>query len=375
MASDWPIVLILVKVDMLEMGRISLPRGIGKHEQMRPLERETTSHFTGATGMRLGEIMNTRVVTVGPDEKASVAWSRMERGGIRHLIVMEGARLRGVLSERDLGGRKGTAVRRGRTVRDLMTPQVATATPATTLRQAANLMRGRLIGSLPVLEGGRIVGIVTATDVLEELGRGSSRPALRAQRRAMRLPPASARRAAGGKRGSRATPGGTGEKGSGDGEGDVVPAAIRGRITPALGRERVRKPDSSKRAPLPAQVARPAKGAAGRRSAAEIPAHIRSAGSLLDAADKDYLRRKLGRKLGKFASSIERTSVRIEDINGPRGGVDKRLRVKVALGGLPSVVVEERHHSLQAAMDRALARAERAVRQAVQRRRMKPRKS
>ncbi|BAU48353.1 30S ribosomal subunit interface binding protein [Sulfurifustis variabilis] len=95
-------------------------------------------------------------------------------------------------------------------------------------------------------------------------------------------------------------------------------------------------------------------------------------GSLLDAADKDYLRRKLGRKLGKFAPSIERTSVRVEDVNGPRGGIDKRCMIKVVLSGLPNVVVEERRHSLQAAMDRALGRVERAVRQAMQRRRTKP---
>ncbi len=276
--------------------------------------------------------MSTRVITIGPDAPARTAWSKMQSEGIRHLVVTEGRRLLGVLSERDLGGTKGAAVRGGHTVRDLMTKQVASAKPSTTLRQAANLMRGRLIGSLPVVEGGRVVGIVTATDVLEELGRGSSRPAVRAKRRSMRLPPARSRRAAARRTG--------------------VAARITGRITPSLGRERVRRPDSAKRAPL--------------------PAHIRSAGSMLEAADRDYLRRKLGRKLGKFGRAIERASVRVEDVNGPRGGVDKRCRIKIVLSGLPSVVVDERHHSLQAAIDRSLARVERAVRQAVQRRRMKP---
>jgi hypothetical protein len=55
-------------------------------------------------------------------------------------------------------------------------------------------------------------------------------------------------------------------------------------------------------------------------------------------------------------------------VNGPRGGVDKRCRIKVVLTGLRSVVVEECHHALQAALDGALARAERAVRQTEQRR-------
>jgi CBS domain-containing protein/ribosome-associated translation inhibitor RaiA len=333
--------------------------------------------------MRLREFMTTEVVSIEPDETANDAWSRMEREGIRHLVVTEGKRLLGVLSERDLGGRQGGAVRRGRTVRDLMTPQVAVASPATTLRQAANLMRGRLIGCLPVVEDGRVVGITTATDVLSELGRGSRRPAARAKRQDMRLPPAAARaakREGARKREPQAAkrerkgpksqkePAARGGDAAEPGQGAVP---ITGRITPALGRERVRQPESRRRAPLAARLARAEKRTAGRTIAAETPANIRSIGSVLDAADKTYLRRKLGRKLGKFASSIERTSVRVEDVNGPRGGVDKSCRIKVVLTGLPSVVVEERHASLQAALDNAIARIERGVRQTVQRRSMK----
>ena len=333
--------------------------------------------------MRLQEIMTTEVVTIGPDEAASTAWSRMERERVRHLVVTEGKRLLGVLSERDLGGRWGGAVRRGRTVRDLMTSQVAVATPETTLRQAANLMRGRLVGSLPVVDDRRVIGIVTATDVLEELGRGSSRPAVRAKRQAMRLPPASARaakregarkrepQAAKRAKRGRKSPEESGAHGSSE-AGSVHESAITGGITPGLGRKRLRQPDSRRGAPPPARVARADKRRAGRTVAAQTPVYVLSAGSLLDTAAKDYLRRKLGRKLGKFASSIERTSARVEDVNGPRGGVDKRCRIKIVLTGLPSVVVEERHHSLQAALDGALARAERAVRQTTQRRSMKP---
>jgi hypothetical protein len=76
------------------------------------------------------------------------------------------------------------------------------------------------------------------------------------------------------------------------------------------------------------RVARPLKRTLGRTAATETPAYIFSAGALLDDADKQYLRRKLGRKLGKFASSIERASVRVEDVNGPRGGIDKRCRIR-----------------------------------------------
>jgi len=332
--------------------------------------------------MRLEELMSVRVVAVGPEETAGAAWLRMQRERIRHLVVIDGPRLVGMLSERDLGGRGGADLRRGRLVRELMTPRVATASPDTTLRQAANLMRGRLIGSLPVMERDRVVGIVTATDVLEELGRGSTRPAVRAKHRGVRLPPASARKAARrvsersrrGKRVARRGRSTAKEKARRGGEAAEVRASapLTGRITPALGRDRVRTPDSSRRAPLVDRVARSMKRLGDRTAAAQTPAHIRVVGVPLDRADQDYLRRKLGRKLGKFAPAIERTSVRIEDANGPRGGIDKRCEIKVVLSGLPSVVVTEQHDSLQAAMDRALDRTERAVRRALERKRMKP---
>jgi hypothetical protein len=82
--------------------------------------------------------------------------------------------------------------------------------------------------------------------------------------------------------------------------------------------------------------------------------------------------RRTARMLAKFGPAVERTSVRLEDVNGPRGGIDKRRQVKVVLKGLHSVYVDERHRSVRAAMDRALARTDPAVRQALQRRRTQP---
>ena len=81
-----------------------------------------------------------------------------------------------------------------------------------------------------------------------------------------------------------------------------------------------------------------------------------------------------GYEAREFATSIERISVRVTDINGPRGGVDQLCNVKVVLSGLPSVVVERRHAALHAAIDDALRATEQAVRKSVRRRRMKPRK-
>jgi len=296
--------------------------------------------------MRLRELMRTRVVTIELTAAASSAWERMRKHRIRHLVVTENDALAGVISERDLGGRNGDEVRRARTVGDLMSTRVVNAEPTTTLREAANLMRSRLIGSLPVLEGDRLVGIVTATDVLDELGRGSTRPARRPEPRTLRM--TESRRQAGRQ------------------------ATVRRRARVASsGRARSRTPDSARRSPFSGSRPKASKREPPTESA-QIPAHIRSVERELGPDDRAYIRRKLGTRLGKFADSIERVSVRARDVNGPRGGIDRMCRIKVVLRGLPSVLYEARDARLNAAVDGALAGVARAVRRSLQRRRMKP---
>jgi ribosome-associated translation inhibitor RaiA len=129
---------------------------------------------------------------------------------------------------------------------------------------------------------------------------------------------------------------------------------------------------SNRRAPLPAAVPRPIKRTSGRTDAVRTPAHIRVSGLELGEADRTLIRKKLGTKLGKFTTSIERVTVRVTDANGPRGGVDHVCNVKVVLSGLPSVVVERRDASPHAAIDLALRAAEQAVQRSLGRRRMKP---
>lgn len=146
----------------------------------------------------------------------------------------------------------------------------------------------------------------------------------------------------------------------------------RSRIASSASRERVRTANGARRAPLPGQVPRPVKRTAGQTAAPRTPANIRVDGVSLDDDDRAYIRRRLGEKLGKYASSIERVTVRVRDVNGPRGGVDLVCRIKVVLSGLPSVVVEHQAALLKPALTRALTGVERAVRQTVQRRRMRP---
>ena len=103
-----------------------------------------------------------------------------------------------------------------------------------------------------------------------------------------------------------------------------------------------------------------------------VVAHIRAIGIDLEQDTRTNIQRRLDRTLGKFASSIERVSVRLRDVNGPRGGVDQACRIKVVLRNLPSIVFETQDAFLDVAVGAALAGVERSVRRTLQRRRSKP---
>ncbi len=133
--------------------------------------------------MRLQDVMSTNVKTVGPGVVAEQAWSLMQQHDIHHLVVVDGSDIIGVISARDLGGARGGAARKNLTVEDMMVHHAVTAKPDDTLRQAANKLRGHAIGCLPVVDGGKVKGIVTITDCLELLGRGATHPGGQPERR------------------------------------------------------------------------------------------------------------------------------------------------------------------------------------------------
>lgn len=82
--------------------------------------------------------------------------------------------------------------------------------------------------------------------------------------------------------------------------------------------------------------------------------------SLTDSI-RTHLLTRLGFALGKRYQSIERIQVKLSDINGPRGGKDKRCHIHVILPRLKNIVIEYTDSDLYVAIDRAAERASRAV--------------
>lgn len=117
------------------------------------------------------EHMTAHVFQVAPQEPIRSAWRLMREKHVRHLVVTENERLRGVLSDRDLlaGISWDTAGPEG--IRDqvqhIMTTRVATIEPEATLKVAAQRMLDWKVGALPVTDGDDLVGIITETDLLK----------------------------------------------------------------------------------------------------------------------------------------------------------------------------------------------------------------
>jgi acetoin utilization protein AcuB len=122
--------------------------------------------------MRLAQIMTQDVLGTTPQHLVADAMEEMRRRNVHHLVVIDDGNVVGILSMRD-----GTGVAAGSRVGDVMRTELVTASTETTVREAANLLRGNMIGCLPVFEDDQLVGIVTITDLLELLGRGAERPA------------------------------------------------------------------------------------------------------------------------------------------------------------------------------------------------------
>lgn len=88
---------------------------------------------------------------------------------------------------------------------------------------------------------------------------------------------------------------------------------------------------------------------------------IQSRGFSLTDALLKYSEQRLLFSMSYFSLHIKCVVIRLSDINGPRGGNDKRCHLQVVIPGLPDIVVEDIEADMYAAIDRAMDRARRTV--------------
>ncbi len=127
----------------------------------------------------VSEWMTRSVVTIKPLDSLRKARGLMAEHRVNQLPVVRNHTLLGIVTDRDLRDAYPSSMQSYRkgidqfaesyTVQDVMTFNVITVTPDTSLKEAALLLRRHRIGALPVVEGKRLVGILTRSDLLDFL--------------------------------------------------------------------------------------------------------------------------------------------------------------------------------------------------------------
>ena len=120
--------------------------------------------------MRMQDVMSKHAVSIAPETSIRNAREALRRDGVEHLIVAEKKHVVGVVAREDLARAKDEEA----PITGVMTRSVVTIEAGATLRRAAGIMRGRAIGCLPVVDHGRLVGVVTTSDLLDALAKGET---------------------------------------------------------------------------------------------------------------------------------------------------------------------------------------------------------
>jgi len=133
--------------------------------------------------MQVGDVMKSAVKTTTPDQTFADVAKLLKDNAISSVVVLEGDRLAGIVTERDLvnlvaDGLDPTAVK----VADRMSTKLDTVEPRTDISEAAEHMARLRIRHLPVLDKGKLVGIISIRDLtnwaVEEITGGHELPDL-----------------------------------------------------------------------------------------------------------------------------------------------------------------------------------------------------
>ncbi|MFZ5997514.1 MAG: CBS and ACT domain-containing protein [Nitrospirota bacterium] len=130
--------------------------------------------------MFVSDWMTKKVYTVSPDDSISDAVRMMKERKIKHLPVLKEGKIKGMVSDRDIKEFTPSSattldiyelhyILAKAKVKDIMKTKVTTTTPETPVEEAAMVLYDRMIGCLPVVENGRLVGIISDRDIFHAL--------------------------------------------------------------------------------------------------------------------------------------------------------------------------------------------------------------
>jgi nucleotide-binding universal stress UspA family protein/predicted transcriptional regulator len=134
-----------------------------------------TVKYEAGTASKVGAWMTHNPVTASPDEVLSSVDDKMHAGGFRCVPIVSGGVAVGIITERDV--RQHMAVLDQVEAFKVMSEGLITVAPTTDIRDAARLLRERKVGALPVIDDGKLVGVVTTCDVLDALTHWTDRAA------------------------------------------------------------------------------------------------------------------------------------------------------------------------------------------------------
>ncbi len=115
--------------------------------------------------VRAKDVMIKKLITIGPDEKIALADLIMTRHSIGALPVVKAGKIVGIITQRDIMFAKGYDVG-GLTVKDLMSRELITVEKNTPIKSILSLMLENRIERLPVVKGGRLVGLIVYDRIL-----------------------------------------------------------------------------------------------------------------------------------------------------------------------------------------------------------------
>ena len=119
---------------------------------------------------KVHEIMSTKIFTVLPNDLAALVKSIMNWKNIHHVPVVDSKEnLIGIITSKNIDLNEQTDLTELAEVKDIMVNEVVTAGPQMMANEAARLMLDKKIGCMPVIEDGRLVGIVTRNDIVTRL--------------------------------------------------------------------------------------------------------------------------------------------------------------------------------------------------------------